>query len=99
MPRNYWTCEQDLAVLYGKLTHGGGFDRHPDTERLAEAMGRTLNALQMRKRNFDALDCSVPGVGLWKAAGLTKRLWEAYRDNPEEVTAKAQAAYTRILSS
>ena len=66
---------------------------------LAEAMGRTLNALQMRKRNFDALDCSVPGVGLWKAAGLTKRLWEAYRDNPEEVTAKAQAAYTRILSS
>ena len=99
MPRNNWTYEQDLAVLYGKITHGRAFNRHPDVQRLAEAMGRTHAALCMRKGNFDSLDPRVEGVGLSKAASLTHRVWEDYMRNPDEVMVKARAAYTRLLSN
>ena len=97
MPHNYWTHEQDLAVLYGKITHGRDFNRHPDIRRLADAMGRTHAALRMRKGNFDSLDSSVEGLGLTGAAGLTHRVWGEYMENPDETMAKARAAYTRLL--
>ena len=58
MPRNYWTYEQDLAVLYSKITYGRDFKRHPDIQRLADAMGRTHAALCMRKGNFYSLGLS-----------------------------------------
>gem|GEM_PF-2472812 len=98
MPRNNWTYEQDLAVLYGKITHGRAFDRHPDVQRLAETMGRTHAALCMRKRNFDALDSRVQGRGLSNRAGLTYRVWEEYMKTPDEVMVRAREAYTRLLS-
>ena len=99
MPHNSWTYEQDLAVLYGKITHGRAFNRHPDVQRLADAMGRTHAALCMRKGNFDALDCSVEVTGFRNWAKLTRQVWEEYKNNPDEVMDKAKAAYALMLSA
>ena len=99
MPRNNWTYEQDLAVLYAKITYGRDFNSHPDIQRLADAMGRTHAAIRMRKGNFDALDPGVEGIGLSKAAGLTHRVWQEYMNDPDETIAIAQGAYNRLLSS
>ena len=98
MPRNNWTYEQDLAVLYGKITLGRAFRQHPDVQRLANAMGRTHAALRMRKGNFDALDPDVDGAGLSKAASLTRRVWDEYTKNPDEVMVIAKEAYERLLA-
>ena len=54
MARRSWTREQDLAVLYVKLTHGNEFRSNPDLRNLAATMERTTAALLMRKANFDS---------------------------------------------
>ena len=97
MSRRNWSREQDLAVLYGKLMHGRGFDRHPDVARLAAAMGRSVNSLTMRKRNFDSLDPAIPGAGLKNFAQLTRGIWDEYVAEPERVIAEAKRAYENIL--
>ena len=75
MPRNYWTYEQDLAVLYGKIKHGRDFRGHPDVQRLSNAMGRTHAALCMRKGNFDSfaatLRLRMPSATSSTASGST----------------------------
>ena len=98
MSHHNWSREQDLAVLYGKLTHGRGFDRHPDVAKLAATMGRSVNSITMRKRNFDSLDPAVPGAGLRNVAKLTRDIWDEYTAEPERVTARAKLAYENILS-
>ena len=97
MSHHNWSREQDLAVLYGKLTHGRGFDRHPAVARLAAEMGRSVNSLTMRKRNFDSLDPAVPGTGLKNFAQLTRQVWNEYVAEPERVIAEAKRAYGNIL--
>ena len=67
MARRNWTREEDLAVLYAKLTHGNAFRLHPDLRNLSLAMGRSTSSLLMRKANFDAPDPSVPSSGLSNA--------------------------------
>ena len=62
-----------LKVEIGKsgLTH-----MHPTIDNLAKAVGRTYDAIWMRKCNFDALDNSVPGVGLSRIPNT----WPKYMD-------------------
>ena len=97
MSHHNWSREQDLAVLYGKLTHGRGFDRHPDVAKLAAAMGRSVNSITMRKRNFDSLDPAIPGAGLKNFAQLTREIWNEYVAQPERVIAEAKRAYGNIV--
>ncbi len=98
MVRRNWTREQDLAVLYAKLTHGDAFRRHADLGHLAAAMGRSTASLLMRKANFDSLDPASPSSGLGNAANLTKDIWNEYQKNPVEVTVAARLAYLKVLS-
>ena len=61
-------------------------------------MNRTPAAIWMRKGNFDALDPSVPGLGLGNASRLTESVWREYEQNPRQTLAQARAAYQTILS-
>ena len=97
MSHHNWSREQDLEVLYARLTHGRGFDRHPDIAKLAGAMGRSVNSITMRKRNFDSLDPAVPGTGLRNAAQLTREIWDEYVAEPERVVAAAKQVYENIV--
>ena len=100
-PRQNWTREQELAVLYLKVEIGksGLTQKHPTIDNLAKAMGRTNNAIWMRKCNFDALDNSVPGVGLSKVSNTwTKPVWDEYQSNPDTTIAKARKAYLKLVN-
>ena len=101
-PRQNWTREQELAVLYLKVEIGksGLTQKHPTIGNLAKAMGRTNNAIWMRKCNFDALDNSVLGVGLSKVSNTwTKPVWDEYQSNPDATLAKARKAYLKLVNS
>ena len=98
MARRNWTREQDLAVLYAKMTHGDAFRRHADLGHLSAAMGRSTASLLMRKANFDSLDPASSSSGLGNAANLTKDIWNEYQENPVEVTVEARLAYLKVLS-
>ena len=99
MARRNWTREEDLAVLYAKLTHGNSFRLHPDLRILSVAMGRSTSSLLMRKANFDSLDPSVPSSGLGNAAALTREVWNEYQKRPVQIAAEAHSAYLRLLST
>ena len=67
MARRNWTREEDLAVLYAKLTHGNAFRLHPDLRNLSLAMGRSTSSLLMRKQilmlrilPFPVVDSAMP---------------------------------------
>ena len=67
MARRNWTREEDLAVLYAKLTHGNAFRLHPDLRNLSLAMGRSTSSLLMRKQilmlrilPFPVVDLAMP---------------------------------------
>ena len=100
MPRQNWTRDQELALLYLKVEIGknGLTQKHPVIGKLAKAMGRTNDAIWMRKCNFDALDNSVTGVGLRKVSNTwTKPVWDEYQSNPDATLAKARKAYSNLL--
>ena len=99
MPRQGWTREQDLAVLYLKVEIGknGLTQKHPAIGELAKAMGRTDASIWMRKGNFDSLDESVPGKGLKNAAPLTKDVWREYQSSPEPILTEARTAYSNLV--
>lgn len=97
MARQKWTRKHDLAILYLKVKHGGRLSRvHPDILRLDKVMVCSIDSMLMRKRNFDSLDPSVPGVGLPKASKLTKDIWAEYERDPEQVLAEARRAYMNL---
>ena len=95
---NRWTRKQELAVLHLRLRHGGRLTpTNPDVIRLAEAMNRTEASIRMRNANFDAVDPSYPGVGLWSASRLTRDTWAEYERDPERIRAEARAASEDLL--
>ena len=99
MARRNWTREEDLAVLYAKLTHGNAFRLHPDLRNLSAVMGRSTSSLLMRKANFDSLDPSVSSSGLGNAAILTREIWSEYQKRPIQIAAEAHRAYLELLSA
>ena len=96
MPHNYWTREQDLAVLY--LRHKGLRRSDPVLTELANAMNRTDASIWMRRVNFDSLDPSVQGVGLNHPAKLTRRIWLEYQQELEQILAEARQAFLNLLT-
>ena len=101
MPRQYWTREQDLAVLYLKLEFKKQLTRaHPAVGTLAKAMDRTQDSIWMRKGNFDSCDPAITGTGrkgLPKAAKLTRDIWAEYEADPDKVLSDARLAYVRLI--
>ena len=98
MSRKSWIREEDLAVLYLKVEyHGQLTPVHPAVHALADAMGRTVASVWMRKGNFDSLDPSVPGSGLSNAAKLTVDIWAEYERSPERVLSEARRAYLALV--
>jgi hypothetical protein len=78
-------------VLYAKLKRGQQFRTRPNTERLAAAMGRTKDAVVIRKGILNCLDLSASG-GLCNFPQLTKGIWDEHARNPEQVFAEAGEA-------
>ena len=99
MARHNWTREEDLAVLYAKLTHGVAFRLHSDLWNLSVAMGRSTSSLLMRKANFASFDPSVPSSGLSNAAKLTREVWDEYQKRPVQIATEAHRVYLKLLST
>ena len=87
-----------MAILYLKVEyHGQLAPGHTAVVALAEAMGRTVASIWMRKGNFDSLDTAVPVVGLRSAAKLTVDIWAEYQRDPDQVLSEARRAYLNLV--
>ena len=87
-----------MAILYLKVEyHGELAPGHTAVVALAEAMGRTVTSIWMRKGNFDSLDTAVPVVGLRSAAKLTVDIWAEYQRDPDQILSEARRAYLNLV--
>ena len=100
MPRENWTREQDLAVLFLRISYGGALKlSHPAIGDLARAMNRSEASIWMRKGNFDSLDLSTAGKGLRNTAKLTRDIWDEYQEDPQRILAESRRAYQQLVDA
>ena len=89
-----------IGCIVSKVQHEGDLNlNHPKVAPLAKAMDRTSDAIVMRRRNFDSLDDSVPGVALSNVRNQTRHIWNSYVANPSVVLAEARKAYLKLVNS
>ena len=93
-PRQSWTREQELAVLYLKFHFK---ERgHSKIAALAKALNRSQGSLWTRIASFDFLDPEIDG-GLSSVAKLTHEIWGEYGADPDGVLAAAERAYLKFV--
>ena len=100
MQRENWTREQDLAVLFLRLSYGEDLKlSHPAIGELARAANRTEASIWMRKGNFDSLDSSATGKGLRNAAQLTRDIWAEFLQDPQRIREESRMAYLQLTKA
>lgn len=87
--RRQWTYEETRAAfaLYFLIGASKADKRNPDVQRLAQALGRTPDAVAMKLCNIAANDenrISAGRVGLAHGAKLDRTIWLDYRDGGDE---------------
>ena len=95
MPRQDWTHEEQLAVLYLKFTCKDW--GHPKIAALSKAIDRKQGALKAIAGKFDFLDPEIDG-GIPNPAQLTREIWAEYESDPERILSEAFLAYVRLVS-
>ena len=86
MSVNKWTREEEIIVfnLYCKIPFQKSSKSHPDVIRIANLIGRSPSAVNMKIGNFGSFDetIKVKGiVGLTNASKLDKEIWDEFNGN------------------
>lgn len=90
-----WQEDELLLTLhlYCRTAFGKLHNRNPDVIQLANAIGRTVNAVALKATNLASLDESIPQKGMSNTSKADRALWNAFMENSTEVAAKAEALY------
>ena len=94
-PRQDWTREQQLAVLYLKFTCKDWGD--PKIAAFSKTIDRKQGALKALAGKFDFLDPEIEG-GIPNPAQLTREIWAEYESAPERVLSEAYLAYIGLVA-
>lgn len=103
MPRRNWNRHETLVAfnLYCRTPFGRLTSSNPDIIAVASAIDRTPSSVAMKCCNLAALDPShqARGVrGLSNAARLDAEIWDAFRNDPEQIAFDAELAYSEALA-
>jgi len=101
--RRAWTNSELLLAfrLYCYTPFGKLHQHNPDIIDLAKRLGRTPSAVAMKACNFASLDPiqqERKTKGLQNASKDDRKLWEEFKENPEAVAVRVEAAAHNILS-
>jgi putative restriction endonuclease len=99
-----WHRDQQLLALrlYMRMPFGRLHGRNPEIIKLADAIGRTSNALAMKACNFASLDPAFRRTnrrGLTGASTSDRQIWREFAENPEQVAAEAEEMFARLEPS
>lgn len=86
MSVNKWTREEEIIVfnLYCKIPFQKSSKNHPDVIRIANLIGRSPSAVNMKIGNFGSFDETLKAkgiVGLTNASRLDKEIWDEFNGN------------------
>lgn len=86
-----WTREEEIVVfdLYCKIPFKRASKNHPDVIRIADIIGRTPSAVNMKIGNFGSFDENLRQqgiVGLTNASKLDKEIWDEFNKRWDELS-------------
>ena len=92
MAQRLWTRDEEIIVfnLYCKIPFNKSSKRHPEVIRIAELIGRTPSAVNMKIGNFGSLDDSLRSrgiVGLSNGSKLDAQIWAEFNNHWDELSA------------
>ncbi len=90
MAVNKWTREEEIIVfnLYCKIPFQKSSKNHPDVIRIANLIGRSPSAVNMKIGNFGSFDENLKSqgiTGLTNASKLDKQIWDEFNGQWEEL--------------
>ena len=101
MRGNLWTREEEIIVfnLYCKIPFQYSSKNHPDVIKVANLIGRTPSAVNMKIGNFGSFDESLRKkgiVGLTNASKLDKQIWEEFNDSWDRLAFESEKILARF---
>ncbi|MBR1736983.1 MAG: HNH endonuclease, partial [Firmicutes bacterium] len=95
MKQNLWTREEEIIVfnLYCKIPFQRSSKNHPDVIKIANIIGRTPSAVNMKIGNFGSFDDTLKKqgiVGLTNASKLDEQIWKEFNGRWDELAFESE---------
>lgn len=95
MGQKLWTREEEIIVfnLYCKIPFKSSSKTHPDVIRIANLIGRSPSAVNMKIGNFGSFDENLKkqGIhGLTNSSRLDKQIWEEFTGNWDQLAIESE---------
>lgn len=96
-----WTREQEIIVfnLYCKIPFQRSSKNHPEVIRIANLIGRTPSAVNMKIGNFGSFDESLKAKGisgLTNASKLDKEIWDEFSGRWDELAFESERLIAKL---
>ena len=100
---NNWTREQTIVAfnLYCKIPFQKSSKSHPQIIEIANLIGRTPSALNMKIGNFGSFDPELKKqgiVGLSNSSKLDKEIWEEFNNNWDKLAYESEVLIARFMN-
>lgn len=101
MAQRLWTREELIIVfnLYCKIPFKDSSRNHPDVIKIANLIGRSPSAVNMKIGNFGSFDKNLKGkgiVGLANASKLDEEIFDEFSDNWDKLVYESEALIARL---
>lgn len=95
MSKNLWTREEEIIVfnLYCKIPFQSSSKNNPEVIKIAEIIGRSPSAVNMKIGNFGSFDENLKKrgiVGLTNASKLDEQIWNEFNNNWDELAFESE---------
>lgn len=95
MDKNLWTREEEIIVfnLYCKIPFQNSSKNHPEVIRIANLIGRSPSAVNMKIGNFGSFDDTLKRkgiVGLTNASKLDAQIWKEFNNRWDELSFESE---------
>lgn len=93
--KNLWTREEEIIVfnLYCKIPFKNSSKNHPEVIAIANLIGRTPSAVNMKIGNFGSFDDNLKRqgiVGLTNASKLDSEIWNEFNSNWDKLAFESE---------
>lgn len=95
MTNRSWTRDEEIIVfnLYCKIPFQSSSKNNPEVIKIANLIGRTPSAVNMKIGNFGSFDENLASkniVGLTHSSRLDKEIWEEFNNNWDELAFESE---------
>lgn len=95
MERRLWTREEEIIVfnLYCKIPFKKSSKNHPDVIRIANIIGRSPSAVNMKVGNFGRLDPNLKDKnisGLTNGSKLDEEIWDEFNNHWDQLAYESE---------